>query len=186
MGKNYEYEAKMLIAENDFKEVLDQYPNITFITQVNYYLDYDNTLKNMGMALRIREKNGIYEITTKTKIDDGNLENNINIDKDTVELILQTKQIPSHLIKTLQLPISTITTIKEIKTKRFLIPYHDYTVEMDFNTFNTTNDYELEIEAPSLSKAQEIMNCFLDEHHIKGLDSKPKIARYDIYNKDSK
>lgn len=182
MEKSIECEAKCLITKNEYQSILQACSVSKTIHQTNYYLDYDNHLKNNHQALRIRAKNDNYELTLKTKTSEGNIEQTINIDASCVADIINNHDMPTQLASELNINISEIDSIKTIKTTRSCIKYHDLIVELDYTDFNGTIDYEIEIEAPNLKIANETLDQFCNEHNINPQPSMPKIARYDLYN----
>lgn len=182
MEKSIECEAKCLITKNEYQLILQACSVNKTIHQTNYYLDYDNHLKNNHQALRIRVKNDNYELTLKTKTSEGNIEQTINIDASCVADIIHNHYMPTQLASVLNINISEINSIKTIKTTRSCIKYQDLIVELDHTDFNGTIDYEIEIEAPNLEIANETLNQFCIEHNINPQPSMPKIARYDLYN----
>lgn len=182
MEKSIECEAKCLITKNEYQSILQTSSVIETIHQTNYYIDYNNKLKNNHQALRIRAKNDKYELTLKTKTSEGNIEQTINIDASCVADIINNHCLPTQLAQELNINISDIDSIKIIKTTRSCIQYCDLIIELDHTDFNGTVDYEIEIEAPNLEVANETLNQFCNEHNINPQPSIAKIARYDLYN----
>lgn len=182
MNTNLECEAKGLISQNDFEKILKNNEVDKIINQTNYYFDNNDQLKNLHMALRIREKNNSYEITTKKQTKNGMIETNIPITKEVLKLILSTHCIEDDLVSKLNLPFSEFNTIKEIKTKRYVILFNNYHIEVDKSTFKDTIDYEIEVEAKNLEIANLALNDFCKENDISIKPSQAKIARYDLYN----
>ena len=182
MEKSIECEAKCLITKNEYQSILQACSVSKTIHQTNYYLDYDNQLKNNHQALRIRAKNDNYELTLKTKTSNGNIEQTINIDASCVANIINNHYLPTQLASEFNINISAIDSIKTIKTTRSCIKYHNLIVELDHTDFNGTIDYEIEIEGPNLKIANETLDRFCNEHNINPQPSMPKIARYDLYN----
>ena len=182
MKKVYEFEDKCLINESDYYNIISNEKIISSVTQTNYYFDNKDYLKDNNMALRIREKDSIYELTLKTKTNNGNVEKNIDIDVNIFNNMINNHVLDKQLCEQLEIPISTFNSLKVIKTTRSSFNFNDHIVEVDFNTFNQTHDYEIEIESSSLEVANSVLNQLLDKYNITKQDSAPKIARYDWYN----
>ncbi len=180
MEINYEYEAKLLISEQDYLKLINNLPIKKTIIQTNYYLISQQLTTNQ--ALRIREINNTYTLTLKTKQDNKNEEKNIPISQDIFNEIINTNSINHDLLTQLNLHINTIDNIFIIKTTRHQVDYQNIIVEIDKTTFNNTIDYEIEIEAINLEIANQKMQTFIKEFQITGIPSMPKIARYYQYN----
>lgn len=182
MKKVYEFEAKCLINENDYNNIINNENIISRVTQTNYYFDNDDYLKDNNMALRIRKKDNTYELTLKTKTENGNVEKNIDIDVDTFNNMVNNHVLDKVLCDQLEISISTFNSLKVIKTTRSSFNFNNHIIEVDFNTFDQAYDYEIEIESSCLELAYDVLNQLLDKYNITKLDSAPKIARYDWYN----
>ena len=64
MNTNKEIEYKILLDEKTFSNILSAYPDHKSYTQINYYLT-SKELQEKKYALRVREKEGRYELTLK-------------------------------------------------------------------------------------------------------------------------
>lgn len=182
MKKVYEFEAKCLIDQDSYNNIINNENIISSVTQTNYYFDNNDQLKNNHQALRIRVKDHDYELTLKTKTANGNIETNINIDEEVFNQAITSHTLDQKLCDELQIDICIFNSLKVIKTTRSSFNFLDHIVELDFNTFNQTHDYEIEIESTSLELANQTLESLLDKYKITKQTSAPKIARYDWYN----
>src|SRR5574344_496771 len=83
MSNAIEIEAKVLLQKEDYEKLAHSFREEPRYTQTNYYIDSeDRILSKEGIALRIREKEGHYELTLKTPLSQGLLEKNENITEE--------------------------------------------------------------------------------------------------------
>ncbi len=178
---NYEFEAKALISQSDYQQIISHNQIINTVVQTNTYFETDdNWFKNNHSALRVRkiaEKPAI--LTLKTAIEGGNIEYDYQLnDQELKELTI------SHILPQANFPITipTITSQITMKTTRSVFEYQNHMIEVDCTNFNGFIDYEIEIEASNLATAETIMNDLAAKYDLKLRTSAPKIARYFIYN----
>ena len=77
MSQSIEIEFKNLLSIEEFNKMISyfQLSDDDFFRQINHYFDTkDFALKNLGCALRIREKKEYFEMTLKQPHPDGLLE----------------------------------------------------------------------------------------------------------------
>ena len=83
MSNAIEIEAKVLLKDEDYAKLAEAFKEEVRYSQTNYYIDNDKRLlAKEGIALRIREKDGHFELTLKTPLSQGLLEKNENITED--------------------------------------------------------------------------------------------------------
>ena len=85
MAANIEIEAKVLISEKDYYNIVERFEDkiIKEYEQVNYYIDTnDFKLKKLGIGLRIRYCFNIYTMTIKCPLSEGLLEKDQIITKE--------------------------------------------------------------------------------------------------------
>ena len=88
MSNAIEIEAKALVGPADYEKLRSLYRDYPSYTQTNYYVDDDSfLLRKEGFALRVREKEGLYEMTLKTPLSQGLLEKNCTWSKATFEAL---------------------------------------------------------------------------------------------------
>lgn len=178
---NLEHEAKTLISAGEFANLLHKYQLNQPIIQRNIYLETRGEYyRKQGGALRIRSYNDErFELTLKLKNGRSNDEYNLALTTSEFKNIIKTNNLPEFQVPLeLKKPELQYTTI----TKRHKLPYQNYIIEIDETLFETTTDYEIEVEAESIIKAEQILNQFINENSLELRVSKPKIARYFDYN----
>jgi len=102
MSQELEIEFKNMVSETDFKRLVDtfQLQLGDFPVQHNHYFDTEAfLLKQAGCALRIREKNGMFELTLKEPATDGLLETNEKISCAVAETLLTGGAFPDGPVK---------------------------------------------------------------------------------------
>lgn len=180
-----EYESKNLLTKLEY-DTLCKYLNHTNIkpkVQINYYFETDNfALKKQGAALRIREKNGHYVLTLKQPYQDGLLETHNKITHDTLQLWLRNEitSIPNIDSKLNELSISRdkIKYGGQLLTERIEVNQFDALIVLDKSKYNHKIDYELEVEASSKEKAEQVLNQLLEMYQIEKKHTPNKIARF--------
>ena len=95
MEKNLEIEYKMLLTEEVFHQLMNDFTGHTY-SQTNYYLT-SIELGALRYSLRIREKEGYYEMTLKTPAANGRMEHNLEITKEDL-IMIQNGQMPDNEI----------------------------------------------------------------------------------------
>lgn len=178
---NLEHETKTLISREDFKKLFDKYNLNQPIIQRNIYLETrDQYYKHSQGALRLRAYNEErYEITLKLKNGSSHAEYNMDLTEGEFTNILNSNVLPEFSVPLeLKKPDLQFT----IKTKRYKLPFKNYIIEIDESCFEQSTDYEIEIEAESITKAYELLEEFLNENNLPYTASESKIARYFQYN----
>ena len=85
MATNIEIEAKVLISEKEYNNVLNHFKDrvIKEYDQINHYIDSDDlALKKLGIGCRIREKDNTYTLTLKAPMAEGLLEKDEVLNKN--------------------------------------------------------------------------------------------------------
>lgn len=144
MKSNIEKEYKLLVTKEQFYNLLKQYPDIKFDTQINYYIDTEDTaIRNLHGAMRIRHVHDMYIFTLKLPSKDGLLEFEKEVQSTSLE-VLHDKDIQQlfqkyHIHGTFKY-LTTLTTQRAI--------YHTEYAELcfDINTYHGITDYEIEYE----------------------------------------
>lgn len=166
----------------EYKAIHKKYNLVCQIKQINYYFETkDQYFKNSNSALRVRIIDDSIELTLKIKTSDGSIEHNFIIEDSIFNDMMSAFTVPNQLLDLIHDDI-IIDQIIKIETTRSVISFRDYKVEVDLTNFGTTIDYEIEVEAETMCKAQEILDIFLSDNDIVFTNSSPKIARYFKYN----
>lgn len=176
MDKNIEKEYKILLTREQFYQLLEKYPSLHFIEQVNIYYDNENNdIRNMRGAMRIRSKQRKHVFTLKVHTSEGLHEyecpvvgnNTDSLSKDEITNLLTTFQIqgPFH-------------PIAKLKTARAMY-INDYAeLCFDINQYNETIDYEIEYEYKKEHDGFTAFNEILKQINVEYKSNcKSKIAR---------
>ena len=99
MNEQIEIEYKILLTKEIYNQILKDYKDkiIKDYIQTNHYLIHP-LLQQKRYMLRIREKNNQFELTLKRPANNHRLETNINIDKETVNKILNHEYVSNKIM----------------------------------------------------------------------------------------
>lgn len=141
----FEFEKKVLLSVEEYLALVRiSGKGIPTVVQTNYYYDSDNFEMNAkGITCRVREKNGKYTATIKSRIS-----NTTECSIETSQEILNMRE--NNLFGDMDIKLQgSLTTVRTII-------YSDKYVEavMDKNTYLGYTDYELEIEYLSGNEQQ--------------------------------
>lgn len=169
MNSNIEIEAKVLLTAEQYDLLvnhlgLDKYRKVR---QTNYYIDSkERILKHNDIALRIREKED-FMLTLKTPLSEGLLEKNQVISWREYENFERTNAFPTGDIKLflemLGFNPNQLEILATLHTERIEMNVEDGLLSLDRNTYSNTTDYEIEVEASSMDRAEEICRKVLGE-----------------------
>ena len=170
MHSNIEIEAKVLLTKEQYSLVvsylhLERYKKIK---QTNHYIDSTTrVLKDNDFALRIREKDD-FVLTLKTPLSEGLLEKNQTLSWREYDALEDEGVFPVGNIKSfLELcgfNTRELKVLASLTTHRIEFEYEDGLVCLDENIYGRNEriiDYELEIEATSMERAEELVTQLL-------------------------
>ncbi len=167
MSRKIEYEKRVLIDEVQYQKILHffqkKYSDHKIIEQTNYYFDTNLfDLKAKGSVLRLRKLlEESPELTLKIKGRKGDLEINQNLTSKDENILLMRNIIPEGEIKEYLLNegflLPSFHMLGSLKTNRMEIKINDYLVVIDKNEYLDICDYNLEIEATSINRAETIL-----------------------------
>lgn len=172
MSNAIEIEAKVLLSKEDYQTLIKKFPHATRYVQTNYYIDSDDRLLlKEGIALRIREKRGLYELTLKTPLSQGLLEKNIPITIDDLVELRDEGKFPegdiARFLTMLDIDISQLRILTSMTTERVDVQYEGGLLSLDRSTYSGITDYEVEFEFNNMVDAERILKQLLDECGIK-------------------
>ena len=171
MANAIEIEAKSLVSEEDYRKLVRAFAAYPSYSQTNYYIDSDaRELAKDGIALRVREKNGSYELTLKTPLSEGLLEKNCVISRDQFIDFRDNKVFPkgdtSRFLTMLGINIEDLHILTALTTNRIDVEYKGGVLSIDKNTYLGETDYEVEFEYNSLAGAKAIMKDLFEANGI--------------------
>ncbi len=183
MSNAIEIEARALVSKADYDKLTSLYRGFGAYTQTNYYIDDDKgTLRKEGIGLRIREKNGLYEMTLKTPLSQGLLEKNCVWTKGMFDAFQRGGPFPEGDIKRFLTMLDIDTSALRIKTalttKRIDVPYEGGKLSIDENHYSGLTDYEIELEYNNEQDAEAKLKDLLERNGIAfALSKKTKVTR---------
>ena len=185
MDQHIEIEFKNLLNEEEFHRLMEHFQLDTshFRTQQNHYFDTaDFRLKTQQSALRIREKEGRFELTLKQPAAEGLLETNQSITQETAEALMNGKDFPEgmvyDLVKSAGLPPEDFRCFGTLKTDRIEFPYKNGLLVLDRSSYLGVEDFELEYEVTDSASGQKIFLSLLKTLQIPVRKTENKVKRF--------
>ncbi|EIJ81836.1 adenylate cyclase [Bacillus methanolicus PB1] len=185
MSQQIEIEFKNLLTKDEFHRIqkVFQIKSNDFSKQINYYFDTGIfSLKEFGSALRIREKDGFFELTLKQPAKEGLLETNQKINSVEAEKMLHHLIFPEGTIKTifqdLNINILELEYLGSLTTFRAEQIYKGGLLVFDHSYYLNTEDFEIEYEVTNREEGQKIFLDLLSEHKIPLRNTENKIKRF--------
>lgn len=184
MAQEIEREWKNLLTKEEFI-VLHQ--TLPFPkdgqSQINYYFETnDFQLKQHASALRIREKNGTYQLTLKQPHPEGILETHDALTKKEAMCWMDGHIIPKPAIANelnkMNIPIDSLIYYGKLTTVRYEYKEEDLIFVLDHSTYNRHEDYELEIEASYHEIGMKTFEQILTRYNITKKQTPNKIMRF--------
>lgn len=183
MSNAIEIEAKALVDKEGYTKLLSLFPESKPFSQTNYYIDdSESTLRKEGLGLRIREKEGLYEMTLKTPLSQGLLEKNCTWTKEDFLAFQNGAPFKEGDIKRFLTMLGIDTSKLHIKTSlttnRIDAPYEGGKLSIDENHYSGIVDYEIELEHNNQKDAENILESLLKKEGIPyRINRKTKVAR---------
>lgn len=158
---NIEKEYKILVSQNQFTELLKEYPQAVFHKQVNTYYDTPQLdIRKVRGAMRIREVGKRFLFTLKLHGKNGVEEYETEVRENSVTA-LDTPEIKTLLQ---QISISdTIMEITRLTTYRAIIDTGDAELCFDYNEYGNQKDFEIEYEYKRPHKGKIVFNRILQK-----------------------
>jgi uncharacterized protein YjbK len=179
MNTNKEIEYKILLDEKTFSNILSAYPDHKSYTQINYYLT-SKELQEKKYALRVREKEGRYELTLKIPQGFAKMEYNLDISENIAKEILADHMPKNDITDVLEehgIDPSLIIHNASLKTIRHDIILDYGVLSLDENFYNQKHDFEMEFELTD-EKGHQQFNELKEQFHLDYTKNAPsKIKR---------
>lgn len=187
MTQEIEIEFKNMLNKEEYNQLLihfQDYP-LTQHIQTNYYFETkDFQLKQNQAALRIRQKNGMYQLTLKQPNPNGPglLETHCTLTDEEANSWISGTIIPKAQIKEalgeMNIDMLSLHYGGELETERTELPYQETTIVLDKSYYNDLIDYELELEATEEGHGLKIFHSLLSAHQIPKRKTLNKIERF--------
>ncbi|MBQ9457153.1 MAG: CYTH domain-containing protein [Bacilli bacterium] len=177
MSNAIEIEAKVLVSQDQYRKLTHQFKDCPRYQQTNYYIDTeDRQLAKEGIALRIREKGGQYELTIKTPLSQGLLEKNHAITMNEFAALRDYDEFPkgdtARFLTMLDFDVTKLKILTSLTTERIDVEYQGGLLSLDRNTYSGQTDYEIEFEFNNLAGAEKILSDLLKANDIEAPFSK--------------
>ncbi|WP_045519729.1 CYTH domain-containing protein [Neobacillus niacini] len=185
MSETIEIEFKNILTKDEYETLLNTFKVEVnqIISQTNHYFDTsDFKLKELGSALRIREKNVNYEMTLKQPASVGLLETTQYLSED--EFMEATKKgiLPKGIIhdrlEQLDISFNSLEYFGSLTTRRAEFPYKDGLLVLDHSFYLNSEDYEVEYEVEDFQSGQLAFQELLEQYGIPFRVTQNKIARF--------
>ncbi|WP_026905752.1 CYTH domain-containing protein [Paucisalibacillus globulus] len=184
MTQEIEIEFKNLLTKREYDILLERLPFPSVgKKQINYYFETpDFKLRKNGSALRIREKEGKYQLTLKEPYKDGLLETHDSLSKIEVTEWLQdkpvTKEATAKQLEKMDISVGELQYYGSLTTIRREFKDNGLIYVLDHSYYHDVEDYELEIEATDKDSGIKALKTTLDENGITRKETPNKIARF--------
>ncbi|GAB3789807.1 CYTH domain-containing protein [Virgibacillus kimchii] len=184
MAQEVEIEYKNLLTEEEYNQLLYHLPFPSDgETQINYYFETENfSLRSHRSALRIRKKNNTYRLTLKQPRKIGLLETHDTLTEQEAEAMINGDYYPekevSQQLANVNILLEDLRYFGSLKTNRREINYEGVLLVLDYSSYNGTEDYELELEAPSEETGKHVFESLLHQYDIPRRDTPNKIERF--------
>jgi uncharacterized protein YjbK len=185
MPETIEIEFKNLLTNTEYENLLKTF-NVEekdIVSQINHYFDtHEFALKNLGSALRIREKNNSFEMTLKQPAAIGLLETTQTLSAYEFQTAIQHHKFPKGIVQErleqLKITVTNIEYFGSLTTRRVEFPYKEGLLVFDHSFYLNTEDYEIEYEAEDFQRGQIVFQELLKQHAIPIRKTQNKIARF--------
>lgn len=158
--RSLECEKRAMLTFDQYKRLvadyIGKYVDYKIIDIENIYFEDDNfSLKANHSILRKRIIDGNKEeLTLKIKGDKGDIEIN------------ETMESHPEIDKELNYKFNNYHPLTSLKTKRIEIEIDDYLLVIDQNFYNGIIDYDVEVEAPTIEKAEKVILDICDKYGV--------------------
>jgi len=184
VAQEIEIEFKNLLTKKEFEILLDNLPFPEYsVKQTNHYFETENfSLKEKRSALRIREKNGNYQLTLNEPHELGLQETHDNLTEEEANSWLNgkiiAKQETTKQLQQLGVRPEALQYFGSLTTERRETSYQDVLIVLDVSTYHDKKDYEFELEAKDRSTGLETFHAILEKYNIKKKPTPNKIERF--------
>jgi uncharacterized protein YjbK len=184
-SQHIEIEFKNMLEPGEFEKAAAflELGQSDFFTQENHYFDTpDFKLKDKKSALRIRMKNGTFEMTLKQPANEGLLETNMQLSHNEADACMQTGLIPDGPIKqaleAMDIPYDELEYFGSLSTRRAEKEYMGGLMVLDHSSYLNCEDFELEYEVTDSDQGKKEFILFLKHLNIPERKTENKIKRF--------
>ncbi len=171
MSNAIEIEAKALVNKEQYSRLAKLFPSAPRYLQTNHYIDSpDRVLAKAGIALRIREKAGAFELTLKTPLSQGLLEKSVPLTMNEFAALRDFNEFPKNdlrrFLTMLDFNVDDLRILASLTTDRIDVDYQGGLLSIDRNSYGSKVDFEVEFEFNNLEGAERILGNFLKENGV--------------------
>lgn len=186
LNQHIEIEFKNLLTKQEFRKLVQHFKvkENSFAFQSNHYCDTETfSLKEKNSALRIRQRNGEYELTLKEPADTGLLETTQPLTRTEAESFLEDGIFPEGVISRLlenklNIPSDSIRFFGTLMTNRTEFQYEGGLIVLDHSAYINTEDYEIEYEVSDAVEGKKIFLQLLKSLKIPVRETENKVKRF--------
>ncbi|WP_018933328.1 CYTH domain-containing protein [Gracilibacillus lacisalsi] len=187
MSQEIEIEFKNLLTNEEYQQLVKHFHSyqLTEMEQKNHYFETaDFQLKKHHAALRIREKQGTFQLTLKQPNPNGAglLETHCPITPNEAQQWINghiiAKDEVSKALQAMHINIHDLKYGGMLKTNRLECTYDNTTVVLDQSHYNGYTDFELELEAEDEQHGKTVFQQLLTAHQIPKRKTPNKIERF--------
>ena len=189
---NMEYEARVMITENQYSLVKDFFLKANLechqLVNINYYYDDEKlTITNNSHVLRLRAiDDNKYELTLKIKGENGDVEINKPLTSFEIRDVQNQVNVSDadiiKQLKAINVDLENLKLIAKLKTERMEVKLINSLLVIDKNYYNDKIDFNLEVESVSKSDAIELLKEICKQFDIEYKKDYISKSRRAIYN----
>ncbi|WP_407271035.1 CYTH domain-containing protein [Radiobacillus sp. PE A8.2] len=185
MSQEIEIEFKNLLSKHEYETLAQVFgvKDQQGVVQTNHYFETnDFKLKQNKSALRIREKNNLWQLTLKEPHMEGLLETHDTLSEIEAQSWLNGDILPkpevAKQLNQLGIDFAKLTYGGSLTTTRKETTFKNTIVVLDVSQYNGQQDYEFELEAKDREHGELIFNEIMHAHGIKIRNTPNKIERF--------
>ena len=173
MSTNLEIESKAILTKEEYDRLVSNFDHSKIYRQSNYYIDSKELIiRKKDCGLRVREKDGGFELTLKVPAKEGKIEinqqiHNISFNNLCKNGIFPNGEVSKYLKEKLGIEVSSLYVLGELITDRIDVDFKGSLISIDKSMYNSITDYEVECEDDSMKKAIRHLKEFLTQFDIK-------------------
>lgn len=184
MSQEIEIEYKNLLTKDEFIQLQQDlcFPSSS-VEQTNYYFETKNfDLKKHGSALRIRKKQGRYQLTLKQPHEEGLLETHDDLTELEFQKWIQgeviQKPFTTKQLNEMNISPTNLTYAGYLTTYRIEIEFNGTQLVLDHSNYLGAEDFELELEASTKEHGEKVFHELLSKYNIPIRQTPSKIERF--------
>ncbi|WP_426428965.1 CYTH domain-containing protein [Staphylococcus equorum] len=184
MATNNEIEFKQLLSQSQYQSIYNKYfPEMQPFSQTNYYIDTEQfDLRSHKSALRIRVKDGYYEMTLKVPAEVGLMEYNFEthvIPELNKELVANDLPLEiTEQLNKMNVDVNQLVILGALTTSRLEKEIQGNLLVLDKSDYLNYQDYELEYEVEDYDDGLIQFKMILEAFDIRHETPENKVQRF--------